>query len=232
MKTLTAVGLLAAVVYCSSALATDPHHPMPDRSELNVLISEKCAHLDAALTKPGASDRCVSRMLDEFNQVRTLASDDSIPDLVWISCRQESGSMQTANFGLWSKCLRVAKAGCALETEYVGIGVVTESKNGAIFVKSTRSGSPAEEAGLRQGDALVEVAGQPVTGQTLPQVSQRMKGPLGTDLALTIRAPDGQTRALKVRRAAIRIPSENQLAMLTCVQMIQTRNWIYNREVR
>ncbi|MEO0737555.1 MAG: S41 family peptidase [Cyanobacteria bacterium J06649_12] len=45
--------------------------------------------------------------------------------------------------------------------EYAGIGIVTREKAGKTFIKGVFEGSPAAKAGLRVGDQLLSVAGQP-----------------------------------------------------------------------
>ncbi|MGF1569374.1 MAG: S41 family peptidase [Nodosilinea sp.] len=45
--------------------------------------------------------------------------------------------------------------------EYVGLGAITTEKDGKTFVKAILDGSPAATAGLRAGDQIISVAGQP-----------------------------------------------------------------------
>jgi S1-C subfamily serine protease len=44
------------------------------------------------------------------------------------------------------------------------IGLTTEEVRGKLFVARTTSGAPAEKAGLKKGDVIVGVGGEPVTG--------------------------------------------------------------------
>src|SRR5690606_28396256 len=79
--------------------------------------------------------------------------------------------------------------------------------------------SPAEEAGLMPGDQVVAVDGEDVTGIDGEQFRQRIIGPEGTTVVLTIqREGEDEPFDVEVRRAKIVVPSvdgemlENQIA--------------------
>src|SRR5689334_13677129 len=137
-------GVLLVLVAASSCLLADgPHNLMPSSMEVRALINERCAYLDSALTEKGASDRCERQMLNALVDLGSLSRDQFIPAMVWMACRESSGSMHSANFDLWAKCVRVAKAGCNLRSEHVGLGITISPKNGGISVVSVAEGSPA-----------------------------------------------------------------------------------------
>lgn len=49
---------------------------------------------------------------------------------------------------------------------------------------------PADEAGLRAGDRIVAIEGEPVEGLTPAEVRERLQGPVGTEVRLTLLAED------------------------------------------
>lgn len=71
--------------------------------------------------------------------------------------------------------------------EFYGIGVVfTQDMNtGQISVNSVYEDSPAEKAGISQGDILVKVNGEEVSGKDLNAVTSNIKGEEGTEVKLT-----------------------------------------------
>lgn len=223
---------LAIALGCPAALAADPSHPIPQATELQVLIARRCANLDVALSRPGASRQCEAQALQALSEIQRLADDESIPDLVWLSCRQESGATYSAQFELWARCLKVAQAGCNLTTTYVGLGIGTQRKDGDYVVSSVRSGGPAAKAGVAGGEVVVEIGGQSVAGLTEDTISALLRGSIGTAVSLTLRRRDGERRVVTIRRAEIRVPNDDSYAHVSCAQMIQSGNWVYNRSVK
>lgn len=93
-----------------------------------------------------------------------------------------------------------------IEGRFEGIGAYVEMKNGQVVIVAPIDGSPAERAGLRAGDVILKVNGEPVAGLTLEEVVARVKGPAGTRVTLTIMNPmTGDTRDVTVERASIRL---------------------------
>ncbi len=82
-----------------------------------------------------------------------------------------------------TKTLRESTSG-----EYDGIGAVMspDQDSGIITVSQVYEGSPAEEAGLKDGDILYKVDGREVTGRDLADVVGDIKGKRGTEVELTV----------------------------------------------
>jgi carboxyl-terminal processing protease len=93
----------------------------------------------------------------------------------------------------------------SLSGTYVGIGVQLETKGGEVVVAAPIQGSPAEKAGISPDDVLVAVNGKSVEGDDISQIVQKVKGPEGTTVELTVRR-DGQERKYYLRRAKINSP--------------------------
>jgi carboxyl-terminal processing protease len=95
----------------------------------------------------------------------------------------------------------------AIQGEYEGIGAllnVNEAGNPVIL--APMDGSPAQNAGLRAGDIILEVDGHDVSQAELTEVVQRVMGPAGTDVTLTLRRPeDDQIRDVTITRARIEV---------------------------
>jgi S1-C subfamily serine protease len=83
------------------------------------------------------------------------------------------------------------------------IGLIPDAKayddaadNGGVPVEGARKDSPAEKAGLRQGDLIVEVAGKPVKNITA-YMGEMNKAKRGEPLEITV-SRDGKKVILKV----------------------------------
>jgi carboxyl-terminal processing protease len=93
----------------------------------------------------------------------------------------------------------------SLSGTYVGIGVQLETKNGEIVVAAPIDGSPAEKAGISSDDVLVAVDGKSVRGDEVSEVVEKVKGPEGTRVELTVRH-EGEKRKYDLQRAEIDSP--------------------------
>jgi carboxyl-terminal processing protease len=93
----------------------------------------------------------------------------------------------------------------SLSGTYVGIGVQLEQINGEIVVAAPIDGSPAEKAGISSDDVLVAVDGESVRGDDVSDVVEKVKGPEGTRVELTVRH-EGEKRTYDLQRAEIDSP--------------------------
>src|ERR687894_2183219 len=93
----------------------------------------------------------------------------------------------------------------SLSGTYVGIGIQLEEKNGKVVVAAPIDGSPAEEAGISSDDVLLAVDGESVRGGEVSEVVEKVKGPEGTSVELTVRH-EGERRKYDLRRAEIDSP--------------------------
>ena len=92
-----------------------------------------------------------------------------------------------------------------LSGTYVGIGVQLEDKEDEVLVAAPIEGSPAEEAGIESGDVVVAVDGESVRGEDISEVVQKVKGPEGSQVRLTV-LRDGEERVFDLERAVIEVP--------------------------
>jgi carboxyl-terminal processing protease len=95
-----------------------------------------------------------------------------------------------------------------LTSEFSGVGIQVEQRDGHIIVVSTIAGTPAEEAGIRRGDQLVRVDSHALDNPTLEKTIKLIRGKPGTLVTLTmIRAPQSRELEFKLQRQLILMPS-------------------------
>jgi carboxyl-terminal processing protease len=91
--------------------------------------------------------------------------------------------------------------------EYEGIGAYVTAKDEQIIL-SPIAGSPAEEAGVKAGDILLEIDGEPVDDMDIADVVLKVRGPEGTTVELLIaREGEIQPLAIEIIRDIIETPS-------------------------
>jgi carboxyl-terminal processing protease len=74
-----------------------------------------------------------------------------------------------------------------------------------ILIVSTIAGAPAEAAGLKSEDVLLEVDGESILGLSVDEVTARVRGPAGSPVDLTLER-DGEPYEVTITRAAVVIP--------------------------
>ena len=79
---------------------------------------------------------------------------------------------------------------------YSGVGIEVTEQDGRMLVVEPIEGSPAERAGVKTGDVLLEVDGQAVEPGTLDQTIERMRGHAGSSVHLVL-AREGEPEPLQ-----------------------------------
>lgn len=91
------------------------------------------------------------------------------------------------------------------EGSFFGVGIIISSRNGEVTVISPIAGTPAAQKGLRAGDVIVAVEGERTEEMSLDDVVDRVRGPEGSTVQLTIRRP-GMKSPFEVSITRARIP--------------------------
>jgi carboxyl-terminal processing protease len=91
--------------------------------------------------------------------------------------------------------------------EFGGLGIEVSMENGLVKVVSPIDDTPAARAGLKPGDLITHIDGDPVQGMTLPEAVEKMRGLVNTEIKLTIRREGKEPFDVKLTRATIRIQS-------------------------
>jgi len=81
--------------------------------------------------------------------------------------------------------------------KYNGIGAIIRKIDDYITITEPYDNCPAQKAGLKAGDIVLEIDGKPTKGRSTDDVSAILKGFPGTEVILTIKRP-GETKDLKI----------------------------------
>ena len=92
--------------------------------------------------------------------------------------------------------------------EFGGLGIEIGMESGVVKVISPIDDTPAANAGIKAGDYIVRINGKQVQGKSLTEAVELMRGPVGSDIKLTIRRKN-EKKALefKIKRAIIEVKS-------------------------
>ena len=92
--------------------------------------------------------------------------------------------------------------------EFGGLGIEVSMEAGVVKVISPIDESPADEVGVKAGDYIVKINEHQVQGKTLTEAVDLMRGPVGSDIEITVRRK-GVKKAIvfKITREIIKIQS-------------------------
>jgi carboxyl-terminal processing protease len=141
-----------------------------------------------------------------FERVRAEYVDDVVDDSLvesaingmLTSLDPHSNYLNTKNFN----DMKVQTRG-----EFGGLGIEVSMENGLVKVVSPIDDTPAARAGLKPGDLITHLDGDPVQGMTLPEAVEKMRGPVSSEIKLTIRREGREPFDVKLIRATIKIQS-------------------------
>jgi len=95
-----------------------------------------------------------------------------------------------------------------LAGSFEGIGAEIGKKDGQIVIVAPLKDSPAQKAGLRPGDMIVDVDGKTIIDMTASETVKLIRGKGGTKVKITIyRESSAEKKVFEITRTKINIPS-------------------------
>jgi len=91
--------------------------------------------------------------------------------------------------------------------EFGGLGIEVTMENGFVKVVSPIDDTPAARAGIKPGDVITHLDGESVLGMTLQDAVDKMRGPVDTDIKLTVAREGVEPFDLTLTRAIVKIQS-------------------------
>lgn len=99
--------------------------------------------------------------------------------------------------------------------EYGGIGSIISYNNNRVIINEPYKGLPADKAGLKAGDAILEIDGADMEKASVKEVSDKLKGTPGTTLKLKVQRPgENKFREITLVREKIEIDPITYSALL------------------
>lgn len=92
--------------------------------------------------------------------------------------------------------------------EFGGLGIEVTMENGYVKVVTPIDDTPAQRSGVQAGDVITHLNGENVQGLTLNDAVERMRGPIKTEITITVRREGAEAPIdIKIIRDKIRIKS-------------------------
>ena len=93
------------------------------------------------------------------------------------------------------------------EGHYSGVGLTITAEAGLVKVISPMDDGPAARAGVQAGDVISAIDGQSASGLTVSQVSEKLRGAVGTSIQVTFLRDGEEPREVTLTREVIKIES-------------------------
>ena len=165
------------------------------------------------MSAKGADDASAYRQLDLFsdafekvraNYVRPVEDKELIGDAIQgmvSSLDPHSSYMDTKSYG----DMQITTRG-----QFGGVGVEIQMEDGLIKVVSPIDGTPAAKAGIKPGDRIGAVDGQSIVGLSQDDAINKMRGPAGSKVVLTI-IREGEKKPFDVTllRAIVQVDADS-----------------------
>ncbi|MEM9756832.1 MAG: S41 family peptidase, partial [Pseudomonadota bacterium] len=110
--------------------------------------------------------------------------------------------------------------------EFGGLGIEVTQEEGFVRVITPMDGTPAMEAGVEAGDFITHVDGEPLLGLTLEEAVDLMRGPIGSEIIITVvREDEDEPFDITIVRDRIRLTAVSyRLEGGTAILRISTFN--------
>jgi carboxyl-terminal processing protease len=94
-----------------------------------------------------------------------------------------------------------------IDGSFVGLGVELKADGDSLRIVGVIPGGPADQAGIRVGDRIVQVEGKSTADISTDIAADMLKGPEGTQVELVLVGPDEQPRYTRATRTLVEVPS-------------------------
>ena len=163
-------------------------------------------------TRPGDTRVQTYRQLDLFAEILARAESEYVTEI------DQAAAMEAAIDGMLTSLdphsgylspddfrdMQVQTSG-----EYGGLGIEVTMEDGFLKVVTPMDDTPASRAGLESGDLLTAINGKPIVGQTLTDAVKEIRGPVSTDITISVLRKGQDPFDVTMTREVIRPKSVN-----------------------
>ena len=155
----------------------------------------------------------VREVLKIVNEDYVVAKDAELSKLTQAALRGIVGSLDPHSEYMDSRDYKALSE--EISSEFGGIGVQVELRNGNVVVIAPIVGTPSAKAGIRRGDQIVQIDGVKVEKPSIDAVVDKMRGKPGTKVTLRIYRPSTSKEfTVTLVREKIKIDSVRDVHLL------------------
>jgi carboxyl-terminal processing protease len=173
-----------------------------------LLIALLAFHLPGSMAQRESDYTFVRRLVDIHRQIASNYV-ENVDDQKLEQGALEGMFGQLDPFSMYVPPARQQEFDRMLEGSFEGVGIQLnpDEKTKEIEVITPIEGSPAFKAGVFAGDIILKVNGESITGLSIPEVTKKIKGKVGTPVTLRVRHTTGEEADLTMTREEIVVPT-------------------------
>jgi carboxyl-terminal processing protease len=113
-----------------------------------------------------------------------------------------------------------------IKGSFGGIGVEIGVRGGRLMVITPIEGSPAKAAGIKAGDVIVEIEGEPVGKMTVTEATNKIRGQVGTVVKVGV-SHEGEDKVeqFQIKRDVIKVPTIETKVLANDIYLIKLFNF-------
>ncbi len=174
----------------------------------SMVLAAGTAFVVARATSPPAADDELQHEAEVYARIRNLIREEYVDEVEPRQILYNALHGMLEGLDPYSRFYEPEETrGLEEETSgrFAGIGIVIEPGSPPITIAFPQPDSPAEKAGLRVGDRIVQIDGQPVEEADPDLVRDRIRGEEGSEVRLSVLpGAGGPRREVAVRREVMR----------------------------
>jgi len=167
-----------------------------------------------ASTAPSTSDASAPAEFnyDVLNQIRSFldryyVNPDNLDDETLFNAAVNGMLGVLDDYGTFYMDPTTVSLDTTVRGAFEGIGVNIVQDPEGILIAAPIANTPADKAGLKTGDLIVAVEGEPTKGWTPEKAQLRIRGQRGTKVTISVRHADGTVQDYTLTRATVELKS-------------------------
>ncbi len=177
-------------------------------SLLIVVVAAGCYPLYE--TSQPATDQNLDKIIEAWNVIQQQHVDKNTLDAKKLSESAIKGMVEALNdpYAAYMNVETYQLETDSLRGKFSGIGAHVSVRDGQLVVIAPIPGSPAEKAGVRAGDKVLQIDDKPTSGMTLTEAVLKVRGPEGTSVKLLVlHEGEAQPVEIEIVREELDLPS-------------------------
>lgn len=160
----------------------------------------------SSINEPASADLSIDGLQEIYNTLLNKYDGDVDPDDLLEGIKKGAVAAVGDTYTEYMSAAETEEFNNGLNGTFEGIGAELSKEDGFVIIVAPIKGTPADKAGIRPRDIIIEIDGESSTDISVREAVTRIRGEKGTEVVLTV-VRDGQRVEVPIIRATIDIAS-------------------------